>query len=502
MRIQAMFARVRRSARRLSRRRTAFGLAVLALSIGGIVLLRAPFGRADNRPTGLTPEPVATLPGGIPSVPVRSGQTRIDVQGPALTGRAAIAQAAVAANGTRRLYASVRLSAAPGANRGAARAPVAMAIVLDVSGSMYSAGKLEQARNAVAELVRGMNADDWVTIVKYDDNVEVVQPLVRVGDSRDRAVAKALELGGGGGTLIPQALERGTDALAGAPPHLVRRVVLVSDGIDGSGRTIPQITGEVRGRAERGVALSALGIGSDYSEEFMAQVAEAGRGNYGFLAGGADLQEFLRKELREASATVVDDVVATAVMPQGWRLVRALGADAVAQGNDLRLSVGPMSAGDQRTVVLEIDVPAGAAVGDSAAGSLGFRVGYRTVADAGRHEIGNVTLPVGIVATEALAEATRDLEIWGEAQATVVYAEQDAALAAWQSGDIRRARELTQQNLGTLRAVARRRPSARLSRRIAELEGDDQAMRAMPAASAEAEHYRRAGRATRFADMH
>jgi hypothetical protein len=182
--------------------------------------------------------------------------------------------------------------------------------------------------------------------------------------------------------------------------------------------------------------------------------------------------------------------------------VRALGADASGAAGEVRLSIGPMSGGDQRTVVLEIDVPAGHAVGEAAAGALGMRVGYRTVADAARHEIGGVALPVGIVATEALAEASRDGEIWTDAQATVVYAEQDAALAAWQAGDVARARRLTQANLGTLRSVARRRPSHALNRRIAELEQDDAAMGAMPAASAQAETHRRAGRATRFADMH
>lgn len=487
--------RITRGLRQVRRRGTALGLGAVALAVGGIVLLKAP-GRADA-PQALQP---VSAPGVLSTiVTAPPGRTRVDFRGPALSGRAALAQSAIAAGATRQIFAEVKLTAASDAARAQTRTPVALAVVLDVSGSMYSGDKLEQARRAVAELVQGMNADDYVAIVKYDSAVEVVQTLVRVGDHRSRIVALARELGGGGGTLIPQALEAGSTVLDGAPPHLVRRVVLISDGQDGSGRTIEQISADVRQRARRGVAASSLGIGSDYSEQFMSAIAVAGNGNYAYLAGGSDLQAFLRRELHEAGATVVDDVVATAVLPPGWRMTRALGADAQGETGEIRLGVGPMSAGDSRTVVLELEVPAGTAGVN--AGALGVRVGYRTVADAARHEIGNVALPVAVVASEALANATRDEEIWADAQATAVYADQDLALAAWQTGDVARARQLTQSNLGTLRAVARRRPSAGLSRRIAQLEGDDGAMQQMPAGSAQAEHHRRAGRSERFADM-
>src|SRR5688572_6930913 len=181
--------------RRMPRRGSALGAAAVALAVGGIVLMRAP-GKAE--PNALAPEPAPVVV--ATPAPLANGGTRMAIEGPALRGTAAVAQSAVEAGGTRRLFAHVKLRAATDAARAQARTPVALAIVLDVSGSMYAAGKLEQARSSVAELVRGMDADDWVTVIAYDSTARVVQPLVRVGPMRNEVLGRIRAIEGGGGT--------------------------------------------------------------------------------------------------------------------------------------------------------------------------------------------------------------------------------------------------------------------------------------------------------------
>ena len=61
----------------------------------------------------------------------------------------------------------------------------------------------------------------------------------------------------------------------------------------------------LRGRAHRGEPRfhrSALGIGTDFDDAYLAGISDAGRGNYEFLRDSSALSRFLSKELREALA--------------------------------------------------------------------------------------------------------------------------------------------------------------------------------------------------------
>ena len=111
----------------------------IALALGGIVIARAngAFGAPNTPRSG----------GGGPVAHATTAQ-RVTFAGPGLSGFGALTQASVLANGTRRVYAEIRLT---GVETGAAheRAPVALAVVLDTSGSMMGQ-KIEDARRSVA----------------------------------------------------------------------------------------------------------------------------------------------------------------------------------------------------------------------------------------------------------------------------------------------------------------------------------------------------------------
>ena len=129
---------------------------------------------------------------------------------------------------------------------------------------------------------------------------------------------------------------------AGADGRFVRRLVLISGGRDGAGLPLHTVPDPVRSRANEGLTASALGVGLDYDESFMTNVADAGRGNYAFLERGAELYAFLGKELDQATRTVVDGVVAELTLPEGFRLVRALGVEHEGSTGTVRLPVGAL----------------------------------------------------------------------------------------------------------------------------------------------------------------
>ncbi|MFO0715200.1 MAG: VWA domain-containing protein, partial [Sandaracinus sp.] len=224
------------------RREPVLAVVTVVLAIGALVLLRAPASGAvpvtanapasPTAPAPTAPAPTTMQPIPAPGAPAAIGGSRVSLEGPSLHGLFALGQGAVLANGARDLLAELRLE---GVGDGVtARMPVALAVVLDHSGSMEGE-KMVQAREGVISLLERMHDEDYLSVVVYDDRAEILQPLARVSEIRRSLPPRLRRVDARGGTVIPQAMALGASALELAPASHVRRVVLVSDGQDGSG---------------------------------------------------------------------------------------------------------------------------------------------------------------------------------------------------------------------------------------------------------------------------
>lgn len=423
-------------------------LAVLA-ALGAVIVLRSPEpaiadGAVHVTPTA-TPPPVTTV--------AVSGDGRVELDGPSIDGLLAFGESTLLASGSSEVLAELRLTGlAP--EVAAPRSPVALAVVIDHSGSM-SGAKMQQADEAVVTLLGRMHDDDWLSVVIYDDTAEVLQPLAPVASLRATLPARVRGVYADGGTNIPLGLDLGMGTLASAPSDHVRRIVLLSDGQDGSGESLESIESRLASRASERTTTSALGIGLDYDERFMSGVAQAGRGNYAFLEREEMLAPFLTRELEQGASTIADSVVAELDVPVGLRFVEAHGAAVAASGSTLRIPIGSIYAGERRKVVLSFASDPGA-VGTSV--STPVRLTYETV-DHAAHAVAGAAHLVR-VGSDAELSASRDGEIWGDAYATVLDARQDQALTAWREGRRDDALRMTDQNIAALAEAQRIAPSA------------------------------------------
>lgn len=432
--------------RLVRRHASALAAGCVALAAGGIVLLRAPHGSVAS------PQPVTVR--NTEQNP-RTTATRAVFSDAFVTGRVALSQSLVTPGSDGSLFAEVRVTARP-SDGVAVRRPIALALVLDVSGSM-SGEKISQARDAVIDTVNRMRDDDRVALVTYSDSAMVLQPLARVGDVRDRLRAMVPTIQTIAGTNIPAGLSAGSDTLSEAPESLARRIVLISDGRDGSGQSLDSITQGVRLRADSGATLSSLGVGADYDESFMTRLADAGRGNYEFLSNGAQLRAFLSRELEQTQNTRVDRVVAELTLPSGVTVDRAYGAETQVSGATVRLPVGALSAGEERKIVVALRVSPSAS---GALGQLRSRLNYRGLSTREERTIVPDGLLLRVAESVTQASASRDLEVWAEAESTVASARQYDAVAAWQAGRVEEARRLASTNVVRLERIERESPRA------------------------------------------
>ena len=313
------------------------GLAVSAvvLSAGGLVLFRASGGSA-------------AIP--IHTHEMTSTPTRAPFSGPGAHGTFSLSNSRLLAGGDRDLYAEVRFVADPGAGQ-RIRAPLSMAIVLDTSGSM-DGEKMEDARSSVIRLIRDMRDDDEVSLVRYSDSASVVQPMSRVGRVRDDLIGKIRNLSAGGGTAIPLGLLQGMSTLEDAGKGRVRRVVLVSDGLDSSRAAAERLARESFGK---GVTVSSLGIGLDFDESYMSGLSAVGHGNFGFVKNSGSLSAFLERELNETASTTIQGAKVRVKLPAGVTATRASGAEMRSIGdNEIELQLGSLFSGDERRVLIEM----------------------------------------------------------------------------------------------------------------------------------------------------
>ncbi len=434
---------------RSSKLRRAFALSAVVVATGGLVLYKAPSSAAfpnDSRP--------------ITRLLTADGKSSVAFGGPGLRGVLSLSHTKVLSGQTTPVYAELKL-VADSSETAPVRAPISLAVVLDTSGSM-SGEKIEDAKRSVLRLISDMRDEDEIAVVRYSDTSEVIQPLARVGNVRSSLSARIRQLEAGGGTNIPGGLSQGLRALDEAgeglnvpmgmkPRARVRRIVLVSDGLDS---TRAQAESLARASFASGITVSSLGIGLDFDESYMGAVAQSGHGNFAFIKDGGSLAGFLKRELEQTATTTVENVRMNLQLPEGVRFVSATGADASFDGQSVDLRLGSLFAGDERRVILELSA-------DAVAGSSDLR------ASASWNKVGEASTSTSVPALSLVAsndaaevERGRDGAVLASATSVIASRRQLEAANAYARGDVATATRLTAQNEAALGAALVAAPSA------------------------------------------
>lgn len=183
------------------------------------------------------------------------------------------------------------------------RRPLALALVLDRSGSMTGA-PLEATRAAASAAIEMLLPDDRVAVVTFDDQVRTLVPMTRAGADRRRLLDAVRSIEPGGSTNLFGGWAEGLSQAMSVPAtEASARVVLLSDGQANVGVTdAPTIAGDVSQASEHGVTTTSMGFGRLYDEALLRTMADAGSGNYVFIEGEAQVTEAFQHELSGLSA--------------------------------------------------------------------------------------------------------------------------------------------------------------------------------------------------------
>jgi len=240
----------------------------------------------------------------------------------------------------------------------ARRAPLNVAIVIDKSGSMQG-NKIQQAKAAARAALSQLGPDDIVSIVAYDDTVDVLVPATKVSDREviERGIAR---LSAGGMTALFAGVVKGASEVRKfAGKERVNRVVLLSDGAANVG---PASAGELgqlgRSLRREGIAVTTVGLGLGYNEDLMVQLALASGGQHVFIEHERQLAQVFREGFGNLATIVAKEVVVKVRLAEGLRPVRVLGrsTDSDVVGQVVTVQMPALYARQVDDVVLEIDV--------------------------------------------------------------------------------------------------------------------------------------------------
>jgi Ca-activated chloride channel family protein len=194
------------------------------------------------------------------------------------------------------------IKAQPQASTTSASTPINFCMVLDRSGSMEGP-KMYNLKRAVNEVIATLQPDDQVAVVAFDETADVIVPLQPAADKvalKNRIEALRVQ----GGTAMSTGLQAGVDQLrSNLSSNRVSHLLLLTDGQtwgdEDDCRAFAQELGQM------GVPITALGLGDEWNERLLDDLAAATGGTSDYIANPQDIGQSFKRAAQVAHATVV-----------------------------------------------------------------------------------------------------------------------------------------------------------------------------------------------------
>jgi Ca-activated chloride channel family protein len=253
----------------------------------------------------------------------------------------------------------VLIEAVPGAGMAQVQMPLNLSLVLDKSGSM-SGQKIQNLREAAKLVVDRLGPQDTISIVAFSDRKYLIAESQPVADRADLQ-RKIDRIRDGGGTAISGGMGQGLAELDKAlAPDRVSRMLLLTDGQTFGDEKQCLKLGEKAGTS--GIVVNALGLGDDWNEDLLDDIAEASGGVADFIDSPDKIVAFFEQAVKSMQGTVVQNAqlvlrLASGVTPrQVWQvlpMISNLGYRPLSD-RDVQVALGELEKGQPRSLLVEL----------------------------------------------------------------------------------------------------------------------------------------------------
>jgi Ca-activated chloride channel homolog len=256
-----------------------------------------------------------------------------------------------------KLYLVARLTAGAAPDERQRRS-LNLSVVIDRSGSM-AGDKLDFTRQAAQFLVQNLSARDILSIVLYNDHVETLLPPEHV-QHKDAITQKIANIKASGTTNLSGGWLEGCNHVSrNLNDDYLNRVILMTDGLANRGVIEPdKLVAMAKQKHEGGISTTTMGLGSDFNEDLLIAVANAGGGAFYFIESPEVTPIIFQEELRGLLSVIGQNLVISLELTDYVSNVNQLHAYPVAMdGKRISFRLGDVFGEEVKTLALELSMP-------------------------------------------------------------------------------------------------------------------------------------------------
>ena len=248
---------------------------------------------------------------------------------------------------------------APQVQKTSQRLPLNLSLILDRSGSMKG-NKLEYVKDAAIHVIRLLSAEDRVSVIAYDDEVNVVAASQAVTqDARQDLIAKIRSIRTGGMTNLSTGWFTGCDQIANfANSDYLNRALLLTDGLANQGVTdLEELVMHAKHFRKSGITTTTFGVGSDFNQFLLESIADNGGGHFYFIEHPQQIPNYFKGELGEMLTTVAREMTLDIDLSAGVKVTAWNDTNLETEAHRTRVFLGDAYSGELRNFVLQLALP-------------------------------------------------------------------------------------------------------------------------------------------------
>jgi Ca-activated chloride channel family protein len=229
-------------------------------------------------------------------------------------------------------------------------------LILDTSGSMEGGKKLSNAKLAIQNIIENMNKDDKLHLIQYNSFSSIV---FENENNREFMLNKLKSIYASGGTNLMSGFDQAKHLLNKYSKRTnLKRIFLFSDGQINEGITAhDQLLKEVTSMKNTfEITICSFGIGSDFDEKLMTNIADYGSGDYFFIRGADSMKKIVDIAYKGFQALMGTNAYLKITTKNDAHIVDIYGYENVKQDENEIIPIGDIRYNDKMNILLETEI--------------------------------------------------------------------------------------------------------------------------------------------------
>ncbi len=240
--------------------------------------------------------------------------------------------------------------------------PMNLAFVIDKSGSMASANKMDWVKDAFDIFIEKVRDIDFVALIVFDNDAKVLFPSTQM-ESRDKRLQfqqAVHSIGSNGGTNLKAGLELGyQQVMANYRDEYTNRVLFLTDGV-GESTGILEMAETYK---EMNINVSTIGVGTNFDLELMVELSKRGGGSSRFISDREEMEETFGSELDRMVVPVARNLRMKLELLQPAEILGTWGYQNRIEGDTIFYSQETLHHRDYETILAHIKLDGGQQAG-------------------------------------------------------------------------------------------------------------------------------------------